>query len=149
RRHLLWIRPRSRPPCRDYEASRYVLCAHAARLGRTMKKKPTGTRSRHLSEEDVYLWDHTTATLKPLKRKRGRVLANAEPVEDVPPRKVPAKSEPRTSAPPPKISRAPPPPAKPAHATPPPLSQFDRKAARRLRQGGIEIEARIDLHGMR
>jgi len=29
------------------------------------------------------------------------------------------------------------------------LNTFDRKAARKLRQGQIEIEARIDLHGMR
>jgi DNA-nicking Smr family endonuclease len=31
----------------------------------------------------------------------------------------------------------------------PDLAAFDRKAARRLRQGQIEIEARIDLHGLR
>jgi len=31
----------------------------------------------------------------------------------------------------------------------PPLSLFDRKAARRLRGGQIEIEARVDLHGLR
>lgn len=32
---------------------------------------------------------------------------------------------------------------------PPPVNDFDRKAARRIRSGRIEIEARIDLHGMR
>lgn len=32
---------------------------------------------------------------------------------------------------------------------PPPVNDFDRKAARRIRSGRTEIEARIDLHGMR
>jgi DNA-nicking Smr family endonuclease len=31
----------------------------------------------------------------------------------------------------------------------PPLADFDRKSAKRLRAGQTEIEARIDLHGMR
>jgi DNA-nicking Smr family endonuclease len=31
----------------------------------------------------------------------------------------------------------------------PPLADFNRKSARKLRSGQVEIEARIDLHGMR
>lgn len=37
----------------------------------------------------------------------------------------------------------------PAKHQPPPIADFDRKAVRRIRSGRIEIEARIDLHGMR
>lgn len=113
-----------------------------------MKKKPPGSRNRHLSDEDSHLWEHTAATLKPLKRKRGRVLEAAEPLEDIPPRKPLAEPEARSSSAAGKKATAPPaPPIKPA--PPPALNQFDRKAARRLSKGAMEIEARIDLHGMR
>lgn len=37
----------------------------------------------------------------------------------------------------------------PTRAAVPPLADFDRKAVRRIRRGSIEIDARIDLHGMR
>ena len=40
-----------------------------------------------------------------------------------------------------------PPAAKTAHKTPE-LAAFDRKSARRIRAGHIEIDARLDLHGM-
>ena len=36
-----------------------------------------------------------------------------------------------------------------AHHRTPPLTDFDRKTVRRIRSGRIEIEARLDLHGMR
>lgn len=114
-----------------------------------MKKKPPGSRNRHLSDEDTHLWEHTAASLEPLKRKRGRILDGAEPIEDVPPRRL-LPSEPErkpSSGAGKKLPAAPEPPPKPS--APPALNQFDRKAARRLRQGSIDIEARIDLHGMR
>ena len=41
----------------------------------------------------------------------------------------------------------PPPPLKPK--PPPPIAAFDRKKVRKIRSGQVEIEARIDLHGMR
>lgn len=114
-----------------------------------MKKKPPGSRHRHLTDEDSHLWEHTASSLKPLKRKRGRVLDAAEPIEDIPPRRLaPTEPETKTSSGAGRKVPAPPaPPPKPS--APPALNQFDRKAARRLRQGSIEIEARIDLHGMR
>ncbi len=54
-----------------------------------MKKKPPGSRNRHLSDEDTHLWEHTAASLEPLKRKRGRILDAAEPMGDIPPRLPP------------------------------------------------------------
>lgn len=113
-----------------------------------MKKKPPGSRHRHLSDEDAHLWEHTATTLKPLKRKRGRVLEAAELLEDVPPRKLHVEPEAKQrAASGKKTPAAPAPAAKPS--PPPALNQFDRKAARRLSKGAIEIDARIDLHGMR
>jgi DNA-nicking Smr family endonuclease len=114
-----------------------------------MKKKPPGSRNRHLSDEDTHLWEHTAASLEPLKRKRGRILDAAEPMEDIPPR-LPPTPEPKQASGAGKKAPAPPaPPPKPVASAPPALNQFDRKAARRLRQGSIDIDARIDLHGMR
>jgi DNA-nicking Smr family endonuclease len=114
-----------------------------------MKKKPPGSRNQHLSDEDSHLWEHTAASLEPLKRKRGRILDGAEPIEDIPPRLPPAPETKPPSGTGKKAPAPPVPPPKPVSSTPPALNQFDRKAARRLRQGSIEIEARIDLHGMR
>lgn len=114
-----------------------------------MKKKPPGSRNRHLSDEDTHLWEHTAASLEPLKRKRGRVLDTAEPIEDIPPRLPPAPEAKQPSGAGKKAPAPPAPPPKPVPSAPPALNQFDRKAARRLRQGSMEIDARIDLHGMR
>jgi DNA-nicking Smr family endonuclease len=116
-----------------------------------MKKKPPGSRHRHLSDEDTHLWEHTASSLEPLKRKRGRILDGAEPMEDIPPRLPPSPPEPKPATGAGKKTAAPqlPPPKPIPSAAPPALNQFDRKAARRLRQGSIDIEARIDLHGMR
>lgn len=114
-----------------------------------MKKKPPGSRNRHLSDEDTHLWEHTAASLEPLKRKRGRILDAAEPIEDIPPRLPPAPESKQPSGAGKKAPAPPAPPPKPVPSAPPALNQFDRKAARRLSKGSIDIEARIDLHGMR
>lgn len=117
-----------------------------------MKKKPPhppDPRRRHLSKEDEAIWESTAETLKPLKRAKARV----HHVPDVAPRERATEAA-RHRAPeaewaaankmdrPSAIPRS-----EAKHA--PPLNTFDRKAARRLRGGHIEIEARVDLHGMR
>lgn len=115
-----------------------------------MKKPSPPSRRRHLSKEDEALWEHTASSLKPLKVRKDRHLADMPDLETVPPFKTSAGSKGGkeghggSAKTPPKPTT----PARPA-AKPPELSTFDRKAARRLRQGQIEIEARIDLHGMR
>lgn len=122
-----------------------------------MAKKPPAkpSRRRHLSKEDEALWAYTAATLKPLPVRKGRHVPGAENLDGVPPFEAkPAKRtaarhqaserrEPAQEVVPPRL-----PPAKPPAAAPE-LNTFDRKAARKLRQGRFEIEARIDLHGMR
>ena len=111
-------------------------------------KKPE--RRRHLSKEDEALWAYTAATLKPLPVRKGRHVPGAENLDIVPPFEQkngaapPAKKPPGVSS-----SAREPAVAKAKSASAPDLSTFDRKAARRLRQGRFDIEARIDLHGMR
>jgi len=117
-----------------------------------MSKPPAPSRRRHLSKEDEALWAHTASSLKPLREKKGRHHPGVADADETP------AFAPKTKAG--KPSAAPlPPGAGKSHGKPPQASQrpkaapalntFDRKAARRLRQGQIEIEARIDLHGMR
>ena len=107
---------------------------------------PHPPRRRLLSKEDEALWEHTAASLKPLRGKKARHLAE-QPDTEAPPVAA-AKSKAAVKKP----DAAAPPAAKPAPRTEkvaPPLNVLDRKAARKLRQGQLAIEARIDLHGMR
>lgn len=117
-----------------------------------MTKPPKPPRRRHLSTEDEALWEHTASSLKPLRGKKGRHHPSVSEVDETPPftpktkktatsaghgsSKSGAKTSPMTAP-------------KPAAKATPDLAAFDRKAARRLRQGQFEIEARIDLHGLR
>jgi DNA-nicking Smr family endonuclease len=114
------------------------------REGRPLKK-PGGKRSagHQLSEEERALWEHAARALKPLKGK-GRVhTTQGRDVESGPPRAQdkhthrPATASPRHSVT-----------AKTAPAAPP-LSDLDRRKARKVGTGKVEIEGRIDLHGMR
>jgi DNA-nicking Smr family endonuclease len=118
-----------------------------------MKKPPPHPKRRGgLSKEDEALWEHTAATLKPLRSRKSRhvVPGEAGETEDARPKppgplaspKAPTEAATRERKPAPS-QPSPPPPA------PPDLNTFDRKAARKLRQGHFEIEARIDLHGLR
>lgn len=109
------------------------------------KPRPLG-----LSDEDLLLWQHTTRTLRPL-HNRGRRIA---PVAFDEPRYEPHISPPQSAgkdggpggatprqAPAVRTSKG--------FAKTPALAQFDTRKARKIRAGRIEIEARLDLHGMR
>ena len=119
-------------------------------------KKPAGKKGRrHLDDDEAADWDYAARTIKP-KRAKSRVHAaledGREDEDDVPAVvvKPASKAQPAAAAPAktsvnqPAIA-SPPPPKKPA----PPISDFDRKKAKKIRSGQVEIEARIDLHGMR
>lgn len=114
-------------------------------------KKPHGKSGRgSLDADDISVWDYATKAIKPLKRGKARV-PRAEDVEGSEPlprlkdraaggaKKVQALSA--VSQVPEKAASRP----KPA----PPIAAFDRKKIKKLRSGRAEIEARIDLHGMR
>lgn len=99
---------------------------------------------KHMSAEDEALWRAVTASVEPLdKRPRAPQVdireAATEPLK--PATRKPATKE---AAPRPPAALAP----KPAPKTPPP-APFEVKRAKRLRRGALEIEDRIDLHGMR
>jgi DNA-nicking Smr family endonuclease len=110
-------------------------------------------RKRHLSKEDEALWDYTASSLKPLREKKGRHHPSVTDPDETPPFAPKAKSGKKHGVDaPPATAKSPAKPAAPAPARSPPapeLNAFDRKAARKLRQGQLDIEARIDLHGMR
>lgn len=91
--------------------------------------------SRRLSPEERALWDRLRKSVRPLRE--GEQEAKALPVEPGP---VAAKKARR------------PPPAKLAPAPArekPPLAAIEPRARRRLVRGTADVDARIDLHGMR
>lgn len=117
---------------------------------------PKSPRGRHdlLSEEDHALWQHTASTLDSVKRLKPRVHAAIEDFELTPARPRLAGAA--------RVLRERSGDAAEAQTAPgpqtevprgrrgvPPLAEIDRKATRRLRSGRVEIEARLDLHGMR
>lgn len=114
-----------------------------------MSKPPPPSRRRHLSKEDEALWEHTAASLKPLKAKKSRHHPGLSDLDETPPFKPKTKGADKADAGPKTPVGASQPSAQARPGPTPELASFDRKAARRLRQGQIEIEARIDLHGMR
>ncbi|PPD00534.1 MAG: DNA mismatch repair protein MutS [Hyphomicrobium sp.] len=114
-------------------------------------KKPSAKGGRkHIDDDEEALWSHTAQSIEPLKRAKQRFHPAADRLnEDTPRTKL--KSEIATSNSKHEKSRTNPPlaPSKVTVKTTPPIADFDRKKARKLRSGQVEIEARIDLHGMR
>ena len=107
--------------------------------------QPGGKRAAgsSLSAEERALWEQAARDLKPLKAKKSRVhAAHAEAIAE-----SPQRAQEKPAAPPRPVSK----PAKVAKtpAKPPPLAALDRRKARQIGAGRIEVEARIDLHGMR
>jgi DNA-nicking Smr family endonuclease len=90
--------------------------------------------------DDAALWEKVVETAAPLKRGR-----NAAPPK---PAKIAA---PVTKAKPPQGPRpaqpAPKPAPKPSHV--PRAAPLDRQTSRQLDKGKLELEARLDLHGLR
>jgi DNA-nicking Smr family endonuclease len=118
--------------------------------GRALSKpaRKRGSGKQHLSEEERSLWEQAANNLQPLKKKKARVQVRHEDTSDKSPRQPEASQKPaskRTAE-----RTAPGPLTRQAHAkSVPRLSQLDRRKARKIGSGRIEIEARIDLHGMR
>ncbi|MEQ1717781.1 MAG: Smr/MutS family protein [Hyphomicrobium sp.] len=121
-------------------------------------KKPHGKdRRRHLDHEEAAVWQHTASSIEPLKRAKSRVHASDELDDDMPARprvkggshegaheKAATEKAAKTAG-----KSAVSTPAAPPRKAAPPIVEFDRKKAKRLRSGRTEIEARIDLHGLR
>jgi len=116
------------------------------------KGGPPGSKNRGLSDEDKELWQQTARSLEPLKRGKARIHG-AAPDGDDPKAAVfaPKVASHKGQGP---TSQHGQPSAKASPATPPrkataAIGAFDPRHARKLRRGHQEIEARIDLHGMR
>jgi DNA-nicking Smr family endonuclease len=94
-----------------------------------------GKRGR--SDDDEALWEKVVEKAAPLK---GRARAAGKPAPPAPKVKPAAM---RSQAPRPFI----PSPPKPSHI--PRVEPLDRQTSRQLDKGRIEVEARLDLHGLR
>lgn len=95
-------------------------------------------RTRALSEEEHALWESVASQVKPLRKKPRAAKPQAVPPKTVattgrtvPPKPIPPVKAPR--------------PPKPAA---PPLVALGRRERSRLSRGRVDIEARLDLHGM-
>ncbi|HWK39533.1 MAG TPA: Smr/MutS family protein [Hyphomicrobium sp.] len=104
-----------------------------------------------LTPEERELWEHTAQSISPIKGKKQRVhpaLEEERPASrPLPPEPPKGRATPaRPAAPPPPAIKRPAPPL--PTPGPAPIS-LERRKARKLSSGRIEIEGRIDLHGMR
>jgi DNA-nicking Smr family endonuclease len=109
-----------------------------------------GGAGSRLTPEDEALWHYAARTIAPISRRTGRVI---RPADGPSPPDADARHPAPTAAvttPPPVARRAPKATAtipRPA-AAPPPLAEPDRRTLRRIRSGRIDIDTRIDLHGL-
>jgi DNA-nicking Smr family endonuclease len=93
-----------------------------------------------IKPDDRALWDAVKKSVKPLKNLKPRVAKPAN---------VPGKSEPPPPAAGPKASKqAAVQPPKTAVPKPPPLAALDRRTRSRVARGRVQIDARLDLHGL-
>lgn len=117
-------------------------------VGKSKKGRPSKVS---LTSEEQALWEHASQTMKPLRKTKGRVLDGADEAA-LEPVLVSAKkrAKPGFDGLPglPGYPVRPPVVSKPITKAMPELAAFDRKSAKRLRAGHIEIDARMDLHGM-
>ena len=123
--------------------------------GRDVSAGPSKRRSAKggTSPEDLALWHHTASSVTPLKKAKARVPDVGPPDETKPksePSPIRVPSLPKPGAPP-NAARTPLPP-QPQRAllpkAPPPLVPIERRKARRIARGHVEIDARLDLHGL-
>lgn len=130
-----------------------------------MSKRPRDGRSDELAPEpagkraakdapapdDLDLWRYTMRAVKPLKKAKPRVPEVGAPAESQPkPRPVAVSPPPPPIPPPASIKSTPAKSPKPiAPKSPPPLVPIERRKARKIARGHVEIDDRIDLHGLR
>ena len=115
-----------------------------------MSTKGRGSRGgRRLSDDDEKLWHHVARSVAPVRMKP-RVPDTAAPELAAEPAASHLHAEPRVlghraepAGKPHPVQHEPRPRKVPA------LADFDRRTARRIARGAVEIEARLDLHGMR
>jgi DNA-nicking Smr family endonuclease len=95
-------------------------------------------RRRTPSDEEAALWETVARSVAPLHPRKSAT------VEEPKAPAAPAKKKPEKAAKP--VAAAPPAPARPK--PPPALAPLDRRTMTRIGRGAIEIDGRIDLHGL-
>lgn len=95
-------------------------------------------RRRPLTKTEIELWMRVTADVRPFRRQ-------PEPIEAKP--ALETVAAPEGAAESPRKAQALERPAAPRSA--PAVSDLDQKTRLKLRRGRIEVDARLDLHGMR
>lgn len=107
-------------------------------------------RERAVTPEEASLWAQVAASIGPAMKVKARVRAVADrPAPEPPaPPAVRAEGAPPSKSQPARVLQKPPP-APPARPKPPPIAEFDRRKVRHIASGKIEIDARLDLHGLR
>jgi len=109
-------------------------------------------KKRLLSKEEIELWAHVTRNDEPLSRPKPDTLASSEAPEATPPfAGAAATAKPLDSVPArpePVMTRGGTTPA-PLRPSPPPHQPFDHRIVRKIARGRREIDARLDLHGLR
>jgi len=111
-----------------------------------------GGRKEAASNDDEDVWKYTAATIEPLKRAKARVHLSDRATTDAPKVKAAPSHEGAKKSATVKhetVKHPQPTPVVSSRRAPPDLSDFDRKHARKIRGGRLEIEARVDLHGLR
>lgn len=100
-----------------------------------MSEKPR--YSRRLTHAEAELWTIVTASVRPFR-------ARPAPVEPPPPSAPePLRAPGQRPAPVPHRDRPPPP------APPTPLIEIDRRTRVKIKRGRLDVDAKLDLHGMR
>ncbi|MCJ2034820.1 Smr/MutS family protein [Methylobacterium sp. J-068] len=118
-------------------------------------------RPRGLSGEDAYLWGEIARLITPLRGRAKPAVrapaAEAPPAPRQSPKPPPTKALPAKPAPPKPMPRtlakraalkpaSPPPPV--VAPVPPPAPGLERRVRLALRRGALQVDARIDLHGL-
>ncbi len=112
-----------------------------------MDGKRSGKRPGHFSKEDLDLWRKVTETIDPLPQHAAKIRTQQQPTSNGEPQPAISKSvRPETRQRNLKNGTA----IKQAIKPPvtPPLAPIDRKTVQKMVKGRIDIDGRIDLHGM-
>jgi len=131
--------------------------------GKPPSLDPPRRRDRKLTPDEETLWSQVAASIAPDKKAKPRVRRRGAAAETLPAADADAGSarlpSPRHPAPPadPAAERLRtasarpyvPPVSAPAKSNAPPLAEFDRRKVRHIARGKVEIDARLDLHGLR
>jgi DNA-nicking Smr family endonuclease len=95
---------------------------------------PQPRRRRGLSEEERALWESVAKQVKPLRKKSRAAKPHAPEIQT----EAPAAAKPHVP-----VQTA-----SPKRPDAPPLAPLGRRARSKLSRGRMEIDARLDLHGM-